>query len=97
MEVFGIDLTLPLFLMGSFLGLCGIEYLLCRKVKWKWVRLTPWGFVIFLLVTAVGSLLGDTGGWIDLRSFFALVFAVYAVICGSGILLGWYLAKKKNK
>ena len=97
MELFGIDLTLPLFLLGSFLGLCGVDYLLCRKVKRKWVRLLPWGVVVWNLGLSVVVLLGDSGGWIDLRNFFAVVFAVYAAICGGGILLGWYLAKKKKK
>ena len=97
MELFGVDLTLPLFVLGSFLGLCVLEYLLCRKVKWKWVRLLPWGVVVWNLVLSVASLLGDTGGWIDMRSFFALIFSIYALICGAGIFLGWYLAKKKDK
>lgn len=97
MELFGIDLTLPLFVTVTFLGLSWLEYVLCRKVKWRWMRSAPWGIVIVLLLMSVGSLLGDSGGWIDLRSFFALIFAVYALICAAALTLGWYLARKKNK
>ena len=97
MELFGIDLTLPLFVLGSFAGLCVLEYLLCRKAKRKWIKMLPWGVVVWNLGLSVIVLLGDSGGFLDLRNFFATVFAVYAAICGAGIVLGWHLAKKEKK
>lgn len=97
MELFGIDLTLPLFLLITFLGLAGLEYLLCRISRWRPLRLLPWIIVVGLLFLSVASLFGKSGGWIDMRGFFALIFAVYALICGSALLTGWYLAKRKSK
>ena len=44
-----------------------------------------------VLALAVAGLFGDTGGWIDLRAFFAAVLAGYAAICAAGIGLAHFL------
>lgn len=91
----GTDYGVYLVAIGSFLVLFGWEYLVCRKTDSRVMRWLPWGYVALQLVLSVGCFLGDTGGFIDLRSFFALLFLGYAGLCAAGIVTGWLLGRRK--
>ena len=84
MVINGVDYSLPLIAVLSFLTLFGVQLLLLR-VRIRFLRHLPWIWVIGVLVLAVVGLFGDTGGWIDLRAFFALLLCGYAAICALGI------------
>jgi hypothetical protein len=52
-------------------------------------------WVILMLAVAIAALFGDTGGWIDTRSFFCALFCIYAAICAAGIGLAHLVVKRK--
>ena len=95
MIVNGTDLTLPLFALASFLLMFGAQ-LLCCRAQTRLLRHLPWGWVAAVLVTAVAALFGDSGGWIDLREFFAKLLCAYAALCAAGIGLA-HLVRKLQK
>ena len=84
MVINGVDYSLPLIAVLSFLTLFGVQLLLLR-VRIRFLRHLPWIWVIGVLVLAVVGLFGDTGGWVDLRALFALLLCGYAAICALGI------------
>lgn len=96
MMINGVDYTLPAIALLSFLILFAVQYLLCRYCRSGFLRSLPWLWVIAMLGLAVVCLLGDTGGWIDLRALFALLFCGYAGICAAGIGAA-YLVHKLQK
>jgi len=81
----GTDYTLPLIALASFFLLFVLQLLLLRLKRPRFLRHLPWVWVAGVLILAVAGLFGDTGGWIDLRAFFAAVLAGYAAICAAGI------------
>ena len=87
---------LPLFVILSFLAMFGVQYLCCRARN-PIVRHLPWLWVIGILILAVAGLFGDTGGWIDLRSFFCAVLCGYAAICAAGIGLAHLVNRINHK
>lgn len=96
MMINGVDYTLPAIALLSFLILFTVQYLLCWYCRSGFLRSLPWLWVIAVLGLAVAGLLGDTGGWIDMRGFFALVLCGYAAICAAGIGAA-YLVHKLQK
>lgn len=97
MVINGTDYTLPLFAVLSFFVLLGGQYFLLRTVRLAFLRHLPWLWVIGMLGLAVAAYFGDTGGFIDLRSFFAALIAGYAALCAAGIGLAHLLYKLKNR
>ena len=93
MIINGTDYTLPLTAVLSFLVMFAVQYLLLRTVRNRFLRHLPWGWVMGVVALAVIGLFGDTGGWIDVRAFFALVFCGYAAICAAGIGLAHLVNK----
>lgn len=81
----GVDYTLPAIAVLSFLVLFTVQYLLCRYCRSGFLRSLPWLWVIAALGLALTCFWSDTGGWIDLRALFALLFCGYAAICAAGI------------
>ena len=97
MIINGTDYTLYLFAGISFFVMLGGQYLLLRTIRLRWRRHLPWVWVIGMLGLAVATLFGETGGFIDLRSFFAAIIAGYAALCAAGIVVGHLLYKLKTK
>ena len=96
MMINGTDYTLPFLAALSFFILFVIQFLLCHYARKKFLRHLPWLWVAGVLAFAAAGLFGDTGGWIDLRAFFAAVLAGYAAICAAGIALA-HLVNKSHK
>ena len=93
----GTDYTLPLIAFFSFAALFLIQLLLLRTPRLSFLRHLPWIWVIGVLAVAVAGLFGDTGGWLDLRAFFAAVLTGYAAICAAGIALAYLVNKWKKQ
>ncbi len=85
MMINGTDYTLPFIAFASFFVLFAIQFLLLRLRRLHFLRHLPWVWVAGVLLLAVAGLFGDTGGFIDLRGFFAALLAGYAAICAVGI------------
>ena len=96
MMINGTDYTLPLIALTSFFILFALQLLLLRLKRLCFLRHLPWVWVAGVLILAVAGLFGDTGGWIDLRAFFAAVLAGYAAICAAGIGLA-HLVNRSHK
>ena len=96
MMINGTDYTLPLIALASFFILFALQLLLLRLKRLCFLRHLPWVWVAGVLILAVAGLFGDTGGWIDLRAFFAAVLAGYAAICAAGIALA-HLVNRSHK
>ena len=97
MIINGTDYTLPLIAFFSFAALFLIQLLLLRIPRLTFLRHLPWIWVIGVLALAVAGLFGDTGGWLDLRAFFAAVLTGYAAICAAGIGLAHLVNKWKRR
>ena len=97
MMINGTDYTLPLIALASFFILFALQLLLLRLKRLCFLRHLPWAWVAGVLILAVAGLFGDTGGWIDLRAFFAAVLAGYAAICAAGIGLAHLVFKSKKR
>ena len=93
----GTDYTLPLIVILSFAALFLIQLLLLRIPRLTFLRHLPWIWVMGVLGLAVAGLFGDTGGWLDLRAFFAAVLTGYAAICAAGIALAHLVNKWKKR
>ena len=93
MMINGTDYTLPLLAIASFLVLFVVQFLLLQLKHLRFLRHLPWIWVAGVLAFAVAGLFGDTGGWLDLRTFFAAVLAGYAAICAAGIGLAHLVNK----
>ena len=96
MVINGTDYTLPFIAITSFLVLFVIQFLLLQLKRLRFLRHLPWVWVAGVLLFAVVGLFGDTGGWLDLRAFFAAVLAGYAALCAAGIGLA-HLVNKLQK
>ena len=96
MMINGTDYTLPLIALASFFILFALQLLLLRLKRLCFLRHLPWVWVAGVLILAAAGLFGDTGGWIDLRAFFATVLAGYAAICAAGIGLA-HLVNRSHK
>ena len=96
MMINGTDYTLPLIALASFFLLFALQLLLLRLKRLCFLRHLPWVWVTGVLILAAAGLFGDTGGWLDLRAFFAAVLAGYAAICAAGIGLA-HLVNKSHK
>ena len=79
------DYSLPFFILLSVVVLFVLQFLLLRSARLRFLRHLPWVWVAGALVLAVASLFGDTGGWLDLRSFFFSLLCGYAAVCAAGI------------
>ena len=97
MVINGTDYTLPFIAIASFLLLFVIQFLLLQLKRLRFLRHLPWVWVAAVLVFAVIGLFGDTGGWLDLRAFFAAVLAGYAAICAAGIGLAHLVCKSRKR
>ena len=97
MIINGTDYTLPFIALASFFLLFALQLLLLRLKRLCFLRHLPWVWVAGVLILAVAGLFGDTGGWIDLRAFFAAVLAGYAAICAAGIGLAHLVFKSKKR
>lgn len=93
MIINGTDYTLPLIVVLSFLVMFGIQLFLLRLGRLRFLRHLPWAWVLGMVVLAVASLFGSTGGWIDLRSFFCALLCGYSAICAAGIGLAYLVNK----
>ena len=93
MVINGTDYTLPFIAIISFLVLFVIQFLLLQLKRLHFLRHLPWVWVAGVLIFAVVGLFGDTGGWLDLRAFFAAVLAGYAALCAVGIGLAHLVNK----
>ena len=96
MVINGTDYSLPLIAIASFFVLFALQLLLLRLRRLRFLRHLPWVWVAGILILAVAGLFGDTGGWLDLRAFFAAILAGYAAICAAGIGLA-HLVNKLQK
>ena len=96
MMINGTDYTLPLIALASFFLLFALQLLLLRLKRLCFLRHLPWVWVAGVLILAVAGLFGDTGGWLDLRAFFAAILAGYAAICAAGIGLA-HLVNRSHK
>ena len=97
MMINGTDYSLPLLAVLSFLLMFIGQYLLLRFIRLRFLRHLPWIWVGGVLAFAMAGLFGDTGGWIDLRAFFAAVLAAYAAICAAGIGLAHLVFKSRKR
>ncbi|MBQ7230368.1 MAG: hypothetical protein IJX04_05665 [Oscillospiraceae bacterium] len=97
MMINGTDYSLPLLAVLSFLLMFIGQYLLLRFIRLRFLRHLPWIWVGGVLAFAMAGLFGDTGGWIDLRAFFAAVLAGYAAICAAGIGLAHLVFKSRKR
>ena len=97
MMINGTDYSLPLFAVLSFFVMFGVQFVLLRLKRPRFLRHLPWVWVFLMLAVAITALFGDTGGWIDARTFFCALFCVYAAICASGIGLAHLVTKRKNR
>ena len=95
MDPFGENYSLLLIAVLSFFVIFAAQ-LLCCKARNLLVRHLPWLWVVGMLVLAVATLFGDTGGFIDLRSFFCAVLCGYAALCAAGIGLA-HLVNRINQ
>ena len=95
MMINGTDYSLPLLAVLSFFVMFGVQFFLLRMKCPRFLRHLPWVWVILMLAVAIAALFGDTGGWIDTRSFFCALFCTYAAICAAGIGLAHLVVKLK--
>ena len=95
MMINGTDYSLPLLAVLSFLVMFGVQFVLLRLKRPRFLRHLPWVWVILMLGVAIAALFGDTGGWIDIRTFFCALFCAYAAICAAGIGLAHLIVKRK--
>ena len=93
MIINGTDYSLPFFALLSVLALFILQFFLLYSPRLRFLRNLPWIWVAGVMVLAVVTLFGDTGGWIDLRSFFCGILLGYAAICAAGIGLAYLLHK----
>lgn len=90
------NFTLPIIAAASFLGLAGLEYLICAKAKNPSTEKLMF-FVPFLIFVAVLVVFGsDAGGFLDLRGMATVVITVYGVLSLVAILAGYYLYHLKH-
>ena len=97
MVINGTDYSLPLIAIASFFVLFALQLLLLRLRRLRFLRHLPWVWVAGILILAVAGLFGDTGGWLDLRAFFAAILAGYAAICAAGIGLAHLVNRLQNR
>ena len=97
MVINGTDYSLPLIAIASFFVLFALQLLLLRLRRLCFLRHLPWVWVAGILILAVAGLFGDTGGWLDLRAFFAAILAGYAAICAAGIGLAHLVNRLQNR
>lgn len=97
MMIAGVDYTLPLVILASFAFLFTVQYLLLRSRHLRFLRHLPWVWVVGVLGLAVTAYFGDSGGFIDLRSFFALLLCGYAAICAAAIGLAHLIFKLQKR
>ena len=95
MMINGTDYSLPLLAVLSFFLMFCVQFFLLRIQRPCLLRHLPWVWVILMLAVAIAALFGDTGGWIDTRSFFCALFCIYAAICAAGIGLAHLVVKRK--
>lgn len=93
----GTDYTIPVFVMVSVIVLFALQSALCRRCKRLWVKLLPLLYVLLWIVAALLILLGESGGFLDLRGLAAALFAGYALICAVPIGLAWLMDWLKNR
>lgn len=97
MVINGTDYSLPLIAIASFFVLFALQLLLLRLRRLSFLRHLPWVWVAGILILAVAGLFGDTGGWLDLRAFFAAILTGYAAICAAGIGLAHLVNRLQNR
>ena len=97
MMINGTDYSLPLLAVLSFFVMFGVQFFLLHLKRPRFLRHLPWVWVILMLGVAIAALFGDTGGWIDARTFFCALFCAYAAICAAGIGLAHLVFKRKNR
>ena len=95
MMINGTDYSLPLFAVLSFFVMFGVQFFLLRLKRPRFLRHLPWVWVILMLAVAIAALFGDTGGWIDTRSFFCALFCISAARCAAGTGLAHLVIERK--
>lgn len=93
----GTDLTLPVIIIIVFALLAVLEYFICKKTKRSFLKLllliVPLGFLAEIPFT----LIGNSGGFLDLRPLAVFLEVAAAAICAAAIGTGWLIYKLKNK
>lgn len=93
----GTDYTLVLTAVAFAVLLAAAEYILCAKVRNKYIKMIPLVVPVFFLVLIPFCLTGETGGFIDLRGLVAFICGVCAVISAAAIGIGWLIYKVKSR
>lgn len=93
----GTDLTLPVIIIIVFALLAVLEYFICKKTKRSFLKLllliVPLGFLAEIPFT----IMGNSGGFLDLRPLAVFLEVAAAAICAAAIGTGWLIYKLKNK
>ncbi len=105
MFMFESELTLILYCLLSALAAGGIQFLLCRKAKGRFLVWLPAGLLlagwVFTLLTALGVFGTGSGFLGNLNLLAAAILAIILLPVTIGVVVGWLIwrikAKAKNK
>ena len=93
----GTDFTLPIVIIIVFILLAVLEYFICKKTNRGFLKLllliVPLGFLAEIPFT----LMGNSGGFLDLRPLAVFLEVAAAALCAVAIGTGWLVYKLKNK
>lgn len=92
----GVDYSVILVGVVSFLVLFGVQYEICLKAKSKVLKFAPWGYVGLILFLAVLCALNNDG-FIIISGFIALILLGYAAICAGAIICAWLVYKWRRR
>ena len=94
----GTDYTLYVIVGITVIALFTVQYALCVKVRRRWLKMLPLSYVLLILICAALCLVkGDSGEFIDLSGFVALLLCGYAASCFAAIMAAWLAYKLKKK
>lgn len=93
----GTDLTLPVVVIIVFILLAVLEYFICEKAKRGFVKFLPLIIPLGFLAEIPFTLMGNSGGFLDLRSLAVFLEVAAAAICALAIGTGWLIYRLKNK
>ena len=92
----GSDYTIPVIVTAVALALFLLQYVLCRKAKYAFLKLIPAFIIAVPFALALICLIETGGGFIDVSNYFAAVFGVIGGIWTIFAIGGWLFSKIKR-
>ena len=95
----GTDYSYVIIAAVSFIVLFSVQYVLCTRVRIKWVRLLPFVLVAVPLGMAIAMFVSyflDGGILSGLFIVVGLIFCAYALWCAAAIGLAWLVSRRKK-